>query len=157
MLFCSSVATVGSAIATGSTDTARRSSARWAQATIAPASNAENNATKINCLAETLYILNPSFDYFALRFCTEIMLVETRRLIHPRMANLMSTRIPSISVEALEGIWERTGVGLPSPESWPERGCRFRLRSHPPMCAGPPRGDIPQNDVGFSHKRRREA
>src|SRR6266852_2686768 len=72
MLFCSSVATVGSAMATGSTVTARRSSARWAQATIAPASNAENNAMEINCLAETLYILNSSLECFALK----TMLVE---------------------------------------------------------------------------------
>src|SRR6266403_2216432 len=62
MLFCSSVATVGSAMATGSTGAERCSRIRWAHATITPASNAENSATETNCLAETLYIVSSSFE-----------------------------------------------------------------------------------------------
>src|SRR5262249_40198446 len=56
----SSVATEGSAIATGSRGgTVLRSRTRCAHATIIPASNAENSANETNALADTLYIQAP--------------------------------------------------------------------------------------------------
>src|SRR5437870_6548455 len=94
MLFCSSVATVGSAIATVSTGAERCSRKRWAQATINPANNAENTAIEINCLAETLYIINSSFDsiitvrsYSGHVHGTSIMLVETPGFIQLRTSD----------------------------------------------------------------------
>src|ERR1044071_7743162 len=79
MLFCSSVATYGSAIATGSRGgTDLRSRTRCAHATIIPASNAENSANDTNVLADTLYIRGSSVYSNS----ADIMLVENR-IIQP--------------------------------------------------------------------------